>query len=166
MVNGKPFVNIEVLVDHEYITKATEIISQAKSEILLSTFKIQSGTNKRTQILREMVDLLVEKLRQGVRVLLLMNWKENRKGVPKTNEPVANLLRAAGADVRYLKQGRCCHAKILLVDNSKLILGSHNWSAASLQENFEMSLFIESAELARKIKDRWLRSYTEAKRWL
>jgi len=166
MVNGKPFVNIEVLVDNEYITRATEIISQAKSEILLSTFKIQSGTNKRTQILREMVDLLVEKLKQGVRVLLLINWKESRKGVPKTNEPVANLLRASGADVRYLKQGRCCHAKILLVDNSKVILGSHNWSAASLQENFEISLFIESAELARKIKDRWLRSYTEAKRWL
>jgi len=157
---------MQLIVDNRYVTKATEIIQAAQGEIILSTFKIQTGHNKRTEILRNMIQLLEEKLKAGVKILLLFNWKDNHKGVARTNEPVANALRAAGADVRFLKEGRCCHSKLLLVDKSKIIIGSHNWSAASLQENYEMSLFIESAKMAKVLRDKFLQTFADAARWL
>jgi len=113
-----------------------------------------------------MIQLLNDKLKDGIKILLLFNWVENFKGVARTNEPVANSIRACGADVRYLKDGRCCHSKLLLVDKSKIILGSHNWSAASLQENYEMSLFIDSVNMAKILRDKFMQTFGDAARWL
>ena len=164
--NGKVCPNMELIVDNNYIRKSMELIQSAESEIILSTFKIQTGRNKRTEVLRDMIQLLNDKLKDGIRVLLLLNWIKNFKGVARTNEPVANALRAMGADVRYLKDGRCCHSKLLLIDKSQFIIGSNNWSAASLQENYEMSLFINSVKMAKVLRDKFMQTFGDAERWL
>ena len=166
VTNSQVCTNIELIVDNDYIRRSMQLIRSAKSEIILSTFKIQTGRNKRTEVLRDMIQLLNDKLKDGVKVLLLLNWIKNFKGVARTNEPVANALRALGADVRYLKDGRCCHSKLLLVDKSKFIIGSHNWSAASLQENYEMSLFINSVNMAKVLRDKFLQTFGDGERWL
>ena len=36
----------------------------------------------------------------------------------------------------------CCHAKIIIVDQSKAIVGSHNLGVKSCHYNFEMSYLI------------------------
>ena len=164
--NTNVYPYIELIVDNDYIRRSMDLIRSAKSEIILSTFKIQTGRNKRTEVLRDMIQLLNDKLKDGVKVLLLLNWIKNFKGVARTNEPVANDLRANGADVRYLKDGRCCHSKLLLVDKSKFIIGSHNWSAASLQENYEMSLFIDSVNMAGILRDKFLQTFGDGEKWL
>jgi len=166
VTNSQVCTNIELIVDNNYIRRSMQLIRSAKSEIILSTFKIQTGRNKRTEVLRDMIQLLNDKLKDGVKVLLLLNWIKNFKGVARTNEPVANALRALGADVRYLKDGRCCHSKLLLVDKSKFIIGSHNWSAASLQENYEMSLFINSVNMAKVLRDKFLQTFGDGEKWL
>jgi len=166
VTNSQVCTNIELIVDNNYIRRSMQLIRSAKSEIILSTFKIQTGRNKRTEVLRDMIQLLNDKLKDGVKVLLLLNWIKNFKGVARTNEPVANALRALGADVRYLKDGRCCHSKLLLVDKSQFIIGSHNWSAASLQENYEMSLFINSVNMAKVLRDKFLQTFGDGERWL
>jgi len=166
VTNSQVCTNIELIVDNDYIRRSMQLIRSAKSEIILSTFKIQTGRNKRTEVLRDMIQLLNDKLKDGVKVLLLLNWIKNFKGVARTNEPVANALRALGADVRYLKDGRCCHSKLLLVDKSKFIIGSHNWSAASLQENYEMSLFINSVNMAKVLRDKFLQTFGDGEKWL
>jgi len=166
VTNSQVCTNIELIVDNDYIRRSMDLIRSAKSEIILSTFKIQTGRNKRTEVLRDMIQLLNDKLKDGVKVLLLLNWIKNFKGVARTNEPVANDLRANGADVRYLKDGRCCHSKLLLVDKSKFIIGSHNWSAASLQENYEMSLFIDSIKMTGILRDKFLQTFGDGEKWL
>ena len=166
VTNSQVCTNIELIVDNDYIRRSMQLIRSAKSEIILSTFKIQTGRNKRTEVLRDMIQLLNDKLKDGVKVLLLLNWIKNFKGVARTNEPVANALRALGADVRYLKDGRCCHSKLLIIDKSKFIIGSHNWSAASLQENYEMSLFINSVNMAKVLRDKFLQTFGDGEKWL
>jgi len=164
--NTNLYTNIELIVDNDYIRRSMQLIESAESEIILSTFKIQTGRNKRTEVLRDMIQLLNDKLKDGIKVMLLLNWIKNFKGVARTNEPVANALRAFGADVRYLKDGRCCHSKLLMIDKSQFIIGSHNWSAASLQENYEMSLFVNSVNMAKVLRNKFLQTFGDAEKWL
>ncbi len=77
--NIYPF--IELVVDNDYISKSMDLIGSAKSEIILSTFKIQTGRNKRTEVLRDMIQLLNDKLKDGIKIMLLLNWiKELQRG--------------------------------------------------------------------------------------
>jgi phosphatidylserine/phosphatidylglycerophosphate/cardiolipin synthase-like enzyme len=95
-----------------------------------------------------------------------MNWDEKFKGVAKTNAAVANAFRAAGVDVRYLPNGRCSHAKILIVDGIQMIVGSHNWSVQSFTRNFELSIMTDDNTLIRQAMDIYRGIFTRGKRWL
>ena len=45
VTNSQVCTNIELIVDNDYIRRSTDLIRSAKSEIILSTFKIQTGRN-------------------------------------------------------------------------------------------------------------------------
>lgn len=47
-----------------------------------------------------------------------------------------------GIHVHCLKDNRCCHAKLLIVDRHAAILGSHNLSVKACHNNFEVSYII------------------------
>jgi len=67
VTNSQVCTNIELIVDNDYIRRSMDLIRSAKSEIILSTFKIQTGRNKRTEVLRDMIQLLNDKLKDGLR---------------------------------------------------------------------------------------------------
>lgn len=56
-------------------------------------------------------------------------------------------LKNSGVDVRYLKNNRCCHAKIVVIDRVICFVGSHNLSVRSCHNNFELSVFISETSL-------------------
>jgi phosphatidylserine/phosphatidylglycerophosphate/cardiolipin synthase-like enzyme len=154
-----------LIVDGSYKEEAFRILEGATQEIILSTFKIQYEERRRGDNLRLLINKILNKLRQGVRVRFLMNWEAKGKGVAKVNAHVADILTAAGADVRYLKDARCCHSKILIVDGKVLILGSHNWSIPSMNNNFETSILIDDPGIIEKVKEVFDRTYSAARRW-
>jgi phosphatidylserine/phosphatidylglycerophosphate/cardiolipin synthase-like enzyme len=135
-----------LLVDNQYLQVATALIDQAKEMISISTFKLEMTDQPRGDKLKIIFEALANEIKQGVKVRVLMNWHANRHGVPRSNYPAGVFLKNCGADVRYLKNNRCCHAKILLIDKKKILLGSHNLSIRSCEANFEMSYLIPDPE--------------------
>jgi phosphatidylserine/phosphatidylglycerophosphate/cardiolipin synthase-like enzyme len=155
------------LIPDEKIAAAMRyMIAAAKSEILISTFKIQRPTRRRVPDLLSLLDLVCERSRQGIRARFLMNWNDALKGVAKTNAPVASAFRAAGVDVRYLQDSRCAHAKILICDKRAMILGSHNWSVQAFCLNFELSILIEDELLIMHALEIYNATFERAKKWL
>ncbi|HBN22907.1 MAG TPA: hypothetical protein DD412_06700 [Holosporales bacterium] len=53
------------------------------------------------------------------------------------------------------------HNKILIIDQSKLISGSYNFSAAANTKNSENMLFINDANLAMIYKNQWLQRFNK-----
>ena len=153
------------IVDNEYVAAAGALIDLAEGSIDLSTFKLQYDHTHRGDFLRGLIDKLLLKIRAGVKVRCLMNWDEKRRGVAKTNGPVAELLKREGADVRFLEKNRCCHSKLLIIDGRRMILGSHNWSNRSVGSNFEISLEIDAPEVIKPIQDVFLRSFCDARKF-
>lgn len=134
--------------DNDYLMYANALVEGATKEICLSSFKLEISDKPRGRLLKEYFQRILEKVKQGVKVKILFNWHDDKKSVPLTNYSASLFLKQGGADVRYLKNNRCCHAKMLLVDKDKVLLGSHNLSVRSTQNNFELSYLISNAETA------------------
>ena len=152
--------------NEEYAAAALALIRSANETVLLSTFKIQQSTRPADANLQALIEALQTAAQGGRTVKFLMNWEKSRRGVARTNESVANTLRAAGADIRYLPDGRCCHSKILIADNHTMLLGSHNWSKASLTRNFEVSILVRDEIVIAATREVFYETWALARAWL
>jgi phosphatidylserine/phosphatidylglycerophosphate/cardiolipin synthase-like enzyme len=71
-------------------------------------------------------------------------------------------MRKCNIDVRYLPDRRTAHAKLLIVDEAHLILGSHNWSLQSLTNNFEVSIYLQDQNTVWQTRDAFLNTFNSA----
>ena len=139
-----------LLIDQDFLPQATAIIGMAQRSIDITTFKAELCLKPRGRRLQLFFDVLIEKRKNGVQIRFLINWHNEQRCVPLTNLVVMRELAQCKIDVRVLPANRCCHAKILLVDQRRAIIGSHNLSVKSCHNNFEVSYLIsDPASLAR-----------------
>ena len=128
--------------DEEFLQKAIDLVRTAKKSIYISTFKLEITSKRRGAKLKEFFDLLIQKAGEGVDVCILTNRKDNRGHVPDSNAFALRFLKTTKIKVRHLPNDRIVHAKVLIVDRKKAILGSHNLSVKSCHNNFEISCFL------------------------
>jgi phosphatidylserine/phosphatidylglycerophosphate/cardiolipin synthase-like enzyme len=152
-----------LLVDSAFLPFIKTLISNAKSEVCLSTFKIEHNEKPRGRLLEELFSILFQKAAQGVKVKLLINWHDDRRSVAKTNLSACQVLKNHGIEVRHLRYNRCCHAKTIIVDNSTAVVGSHNLSLRSCQNNFEISYILSEPESVKCLSSVFNQSWYDAK---
>lgn len=131
-----------LLVDQDFLPQATALIDTAKRRIDVSTFKAEITSKPRGRRLHIFFDTLFKKRESGVIINFLINWNKYRRVIPLTNLSVIRELKNHKINVRILPDGRCCHAKIIIVDQDKAIIGSHNLSVRSCHYNFEVSYLL------------------------
>jgi phosphatidylserine/phosphatidylglycerophosphate/cardiolipin synthase-like enzyme len=66
---------------------------------------------------------------------------------PETKLDFLERLRAGGGSVYEDSRDVTTHAKIVVVDDDFVVIGSTNWSYHALEENNETAVIIESPEL-------------------
>jgi phosphatidylserine/phosphatidylglycerophosphate/cardiolipin synthase-like enzyme len=132
-----------ILLDEEFLPQAYALIISAKERIDIATFKAEITPKPRGLRLKQFFNLLYERKSQGIQVNFLINWNDTRRSVPLANITAIRELKQHGINVKILHGNRCCHAKILLVDRNRAIIGSHNLSVRSCHNNFEVSYLIE-----------------------
>ncbi|KKL79893.1 hypothetical protein LCGC14_2010230, partial [marine sediment metagenome] len=115
-----------LLTDNEFLPQAKALVESAERSIDISTFKAEMTTKPRGIMLLHFFKTLLQKAKEGVRIRFLINWNQERRSCPKTNLFVITELKKVGIDIRHLKNNRCCHAKTIIVDKKKIIIGSHN----------------------------------------
>ncbi len=140
-----------LVVDEQFLSIAQALVTQAKKEICISSFKLEICDKPRGRALKEFFESIAEKIKSGIKVKVLFNWHDDRRSVPKTNFYASTFLKNAGAGVRYLQNNRCCHAKLLMIDKESLLIGSHNLSIRSTQNNFELSYLISDPDTVAKV---------------
>jgi len=75
------------------------------------------------------------------------------QAITKINTRTETFLRLAGVEVKFGQIGVATHAKMLIVDDRILILGSHNISKGSFSRNQEASIVVEGGEAIRPYID-------------
>ena len=148
-----------LLTDNNFLPQAKTLVEQAKSSIDIVTFKAELTHKPRGTFLFAFFNELILQAKKGLRVRILLNWNSERRSVPLTNKYVMEQMKTNNVQVRHLPDNRCCHAKLILVDKQKAIIGSHNLSVKSCHNNFEMSYLIPDPETVKEISDVFARSW-------
>jgi phosphatidylserine/phosphatidylglycerophosphate/cardiolipin synthase-like enzyme len=129
--------------DGEYLPLLSKLVKTANQSILVSMYHLAPGS--RTPEVDDLLDSLADAAKRGVYVYVVLNTPENQSdGQQAAHSGAAEFLRDHGVDARLGVPGVNLHEKLVVVDLSKILLGSHNWSEGSLNGEgvYESSAFI------------------------
>ena len=136
---------IKIIRNEQYLTAAQGILDLARQRVDICTYKFELSQRADARGLNSLIDRLYALAAAGKKIRVLLNTTGARSGLTKINEHAARVLKQHDIDCRTLPDGRCQHAKILLVDGCLGLIGSHNWSPKSMTENFEVAVEIHHA---------------------
>jgi phosphatidylserine/phosphatidylglycerophosphate/cardiolipin synthase-like enzyme len=79
-----------------------------------------------------------------------LTLKDEKCRIEPGNQPWLNPVLEAG--IPQLEEGDLLHHKFAVIDDKRVLFGSHNWSQAANQTNDETFMVIENTEIALKFK--------------
>lgn len=135
-----------ILKDDFFLPVAKMLLNQAQTSIYISSFKLELSPKPRGRKLVKFFDALSQRQKEGIDIRVLTN-KQNEQGyVPASNGRAINYLKKNQIKVRCLPNQRLTHAKMILIDSNRALVGSHNLSIKSCHSNFEVSCFVSDIE--------------------
>ena len=139
------------LQDHKYYDALISGISKAKKEISGCFFLFKVSEHKK-DLPMSIVNELIAAKKRGVNVFIELEQATTGKGtVYEQNRRAATLLADAGIKVRFDAPKTTTHVKALVIDGRYVYIGSHNLTQSALKYNNELSVMIDSTELAEEV---------------
>ncbi len=136
-----------ILYGKDYFHTVREAIRQAEESIYVAIYLITVGPKAKPE---NPASILIEELinakKRGVYVKVILD--DTKFSV---NYNAYKRLKEGGIDVYLDSPQVVLHGKGIVIDSKICILGSFNWSRASLYDNYEFATYIESEEEAKKL---------------
>ncbi len=138
-----------------YHDLARRLLRSVRRQVLLSLFFV-SYLPGRVHLANDLVEALVAAHDRGcqVKVVLDLDRPDDPYGSRFINRAAYRYLREHGVEVTWDKPETVNHQKVLVVDGTWVLCGSHNWTAGSLRDYDDHSLLLESPELAAALSGR------------
>ncbi|HTG81619.1 MAG TPA: phospholipase D-like domain-containing protein [Geobacteraceae bacterium] len=138
-----------LLPNREYGEAFLQGIKDARKSILC-TFYLFKTTGSAGNPPERIAEELVRARRRGVEVTVILERDNGRKGDSLTaeNRHTAAFLSRGGVRVFFDSPAVVTHVKAAVIDGRYVFLGSHNLSQGALRHNNELSVLIDSPELA------------------
>lgn len=115
--------------------KIISLIDSAKESVYIENYYF---TNEKIAF------SLINAKNRGVKVKVLM---EKNEGVEK----VYNILISNGIEAKIDENSRLIHAKVIVIDEEIIIVGSHNLTKAAMKNNREISVVLFDRDLAKEL---------------
>lgn len=142
--------DIVILEDGKYFDAFLSRIHSARKDVLISMYVFKT-TGKRTNPADRIKDALIKAARRGVNVKVLLEREEGAgSSINSENKATAAGLAKGGVKVYFDSPRKRTHVKAVVIDGRYTFIGSHNLTASALQYNREISLLIDSEEVARE----------------
>ena len=142
---------ITLLRNQEYPAALLDGIRNAQSSILFS-FYLFKVSDTRGNLPGKVVDELVAARRRGVDVTVYLEKKRGKDPLMTDNRRTAEALNRGGVKVFFDSPNVTSHAKVVVIDSRFVFLGSHNMTQGALRHNNELSVLIDSYELAAEVR--------------
>lgn len=133
---------IRILIDEEYRRELHTTLSAASSTIRIMMYRLQRRVGFGKSQKNNIMNILKEKASQGIKVQMIVDIERRPGAAYKENLFYVRDLLKADVECKELRGARVCHAKMVVVDENEILLGSHNWTFNSLQRNLEISVLI------------------------
>jgi len=135
----------------DYHTTALRLIAAARVRVSVVLYVARLDEDGPVD---HLVAALSAAARRGVIVRVVLDrGRDWRTGAPDTkNNEIAARLEYSGVRVVLDEEERTTHAKVLVIDDRQVVVGSHNWTRSALTANREWSLLIDDPEVAAHIQ--------------
>jgi phosphatidylserine/phosphatidylglycerophosphate/cardiolipin synthase-like enzyme len=135
----------------DYHTTALRLIAGARARVTVALYVARLDDDGPVM---HLIQALSDAARRGVAVRVVLDrgrdWRTGE--LDAKHVEVAERLRRAGVRVVLDEDDRTTHAKVLVVDDHQVVVGSHNWTRSALTANREWSLLIDDPEIAARIQ--------------
>lgn len=123
---------IQVLSGRQFPTAVIPLIEKAKNSIDIIVFDwrwygAEPGTS--VQLFNQAI---IRAIRRKVKVRALVN-----------SQSIVLLLRRNGIEAKHVVCQKLMHCKMMIIDEKKVITGSHNYTKSAFHLNIELSVLIE-----------------------
>ena len=152
-----------MLANEDYFPVLLEAIDKAQNEIMISIFSFKAGEHKNSYPDR-ILNNLAKAVKRGVKVIVILERTGNKSDeLDIQNRQTGRLLAEKGVNVFFDSPRKTTHTKLVVIDQRLLILGSHNFTQSALKYNNEISILLESPDMAKNARDYMLKIIKEAK---
>lgn len=144
---------VQPAIGPDYPKVVTPILQAASSKIEVMMYEWKWYTHEQAGGVEKFNLAIQAASRRGVKVRVLLNIESMGHAITKINARTEQFLRMAGCEVKFGNIGVATHAKMLIVDDRILVLGSHNISKGAFTRNQEVSIVIEGPDAVRVFID-------------
>jgi phosphatidylserine/phosphatidylglycerophosphate/cardiolipin synthase-like enzyme len=141
-----------LLKNKEYGDALIQGIREARTSITGSFFLFKMGS--RGSQPRRIAEELVLAAQRGVAVTVILEKERDprpKDRLSEENRRTADFLARQGVTVLFDSPSVVTHVKVAVIDGRYVYLGSHNLTQSALRHNNELSVRIDSPELAAEV---------------
>lgn len=139
--------NLVVLPDEEYYPAVLNLVKNARSSIYVVMYAVKYDPREPDDPVTQLLTYIVEKSRSGLDVKIVVD-DVTYNDYPET----IDFLLSSNVSLKLDEsRGRTTHTKLVIVDNSTAVLGSHNWTESALTRNRELSILIGCRDVVREL---------------
>lgn len=135
-----------------FIISLVEAINKAQSSIDVIQFEWYFYPDKASSPIQSLNRTVIGKLESGVKMRVLLNKEGREQHLMAINMRTARFLGDAGAVVKFGRTFPINHAKLWIIDDYVVILGSHNLSNRAVSVNNEVSALIKGRSVAMEFR--------------
>lgn len=129
----------EIIIGADFLKKVQPRIDAAKYTIDIVMFQWRVPATADDSPIYQLLNMMHAAITRGVKVRVVTD-----------SQAVCALLKDWHFTVRVITTSKLLHAKMMLIDDVTLIVGSHNYTPSALSQNWEMSICVQ---LPRKEND-------------
>ena len=152
-----------ILTNEDYFPVLLQTIDEAQNEIFISMFSFKTNERKNSYPDR-ILSHLAQAARRGVKIYVILETTDNKSDeLNIQNRQTGKLLAEKGIHVFFDSPRKTTHTKLVVIDQRLLLLGSHNFTQSALKYNNEISILLDSPDMAGNARNYMLKIIKEAK---
>lgn len=124
---------MEVIIGKQYVSKVIPLIDNAKQSIRIVVFDWRWYPFDPSHPVQLFNQSIIRASRRGVRVSVISN-----------NQEIIDILKREGIIAKKPLTPNLIHSKLIIIDDSILIIGSHNFTQSAFTMNHEVSVIIDN----------------------
>jgi len=144
---------MQFIISKEYPAVVIPLINNAKTNIDILMYHWGYYSHISNSDIQKVTLAIKTALRRGVSVRIFLHAGSPSDSLRDKNTETANQLKSCGAEIKFFRSGGTMHAKLLLIDKTFAIFGSHNFSKQSMKSNVEISALVEGSGDIRRLQE-------------
>jgi len=141
---------ISFLPDDKLLKPLLSDIENAKKSIYMAIYMFKTDDHK-FNLSTLIEEALYDALKKGVKVYIIFDKGKGDDITTDFNEDTADELKRKGAIVQFDTPQKRLHAKITVIDEKIVYIGSHNYTHSAFKYNNEATVRVESEQLAKEV---------------